>query len=309
MDFGTDIIDKIDDERQSAKAFIFNNDLVFPFIKETQVYLVSIKYFSNDEEQPSKRLDYKIALRSGESKESHSLAIEKFDFFINNQEPNFIIEQLFDEINKTIYPVHLEVNRYGAMENIRNIEDIQSRWEKKKTKLKERTTGKTFYDICREFEKLCNNPLKFEMTFEKDLFFSLFFNSFYRSYDKKENDKKTYSFPIIPYAQPLQYIGSWTLEPKLSKFDTLISNFYGTHKSEMFESDLEIKCHLNPELTIPEILTASCFLEYSSTKRTKIVEVSIVRSQDHFSDLEAPEMELEEKEVKKNKKWPFNFFK
>ncbi|WP_026449529.1 hypothetical protein [Aequorivita capsosiphonis] len=309
MDFGTDIINKKDDERQSAKAFIFNNDLVFPYIKGTQVYLVSIKYFSNDEEQPSKRLDYKIALRSGESKKSHSLAIEKFDFFINNQEPNLIIEQLFDEINKTIYPVHLDVNKYGAIETISNLEDIKSRWEKKKTKLKQQTTGKTFYDTCRAFEKLCSNPVKFEMTFEKDLFFSLFFNSFYKSYDKKENDEKLYNFPIIPYAQPLQYKGSWVLKSKLSKFETLKLNFSGNHKSDLFESDLDIVCHLNPELKLPEILTASCFLEYRNTKQTKTVEVSIARSQDHYSDLEAPKIELEQKEVKKNKKWPFNFFK
>ncbi len=309
MDFGTDIIDEKSDDRQNATAFILNNDLVFPYIKETKVYLVSVKYYSNDEEQPSKRLDYKIALRSAESTINHLIAVEKFDYTINNQQPNLILEELFNEINKSIYPIHLNINRYAAIESIVNLEDIKFRWKKKKSELKQQTTGKTFYDICREFEKVCNNPLKFEMTFEKDLFFTLFFNTFYRNYHKDKNKKATYNFPIVPYAQPLQYKGSWTLEPKLTKFETLKLNFRGNHTSDMFESDLEIKCHLNPKVKIPEMITSSCFLQYHNSKETKTIEMSIVRSQDHVSDLKAPEIEVEKDDIKKNKKWSFKLFK
>ncbi|CAC9974574.1 LysM peptidoglycan-binding domain-containing protein [Flavobacterium panici] len=173
-------------------------------------------------------------------KRDGNFSIVKFQInqvYINNKEPELVIEKLADRISKALYPVLLRLNDKGEIENIVNIDEIQRRWDIIKPSILEYFKGGNEIDkLIASFEKNIMSASLLKRSFHEHPFYQIYFAPIYQKYTSDLSFAKTDS-----QIKTLQII---------DEFQTSTSKICLTRKgveqllvndSENFENDLK-KC-------------------------------------------------------------------
>ncbi len=102
-----------------------------------------MKYYSGNEERPSKRIDYTVAANLNVEYGKGSLSINKEDIFYNQHEPDKISEILSSALSATIYPVEVDLNEKGTgTGEIINHDKMLERWKIQKSKIADKYSSK-----------------------------------------------------------------------------------------------------------------------------------------------------------------------
>lgn len=111
------------------------------------------------------------------------LELTKEKTYVNNQEIDKVIEQLFEKAEQILYPLKMSVKKDGGLENIINHEQIANRWKTDcLPKMKDYYQSEITDQILTQMDKAYSNlNLKKEM-FERNIFYKFFFLPVYGSY-------------------------------------------------------------------------------------------------------------------------------
>lgn len=148
--------------------------LDLPAVSSEKIYGVIIKFSPKD-----LQIHYRIKIK----RTPFHLELNKEKTYINNQEIDKVIEQLFEKAEQVMYPLQISVKKNGGLDNIINHEQIANRWKADcLPKLKDYYQSETTDQILTQMDKAyANLNLKKEM-FERNIFYKLFFLPVYKGY-------------------------------------------------------------------------------------------------------------------------------
>lgn len=171
--------------------------------------------------------------------------------YINNKEPELVVEKLADRISKALYPVLLRLNDKGEIDTIINIEAIQRRWETIKPAILEYFRGNEVDKLIASFEKNIMSASLLKRSFDDHPFYQIYFAPIYQKYTSELSFAKTDStlktIQIIDEFQtstskiclkrkglePLFVNGSEDLEKDLNKSEFEIGKLEDENSSNM----------------------------------------------------------------------------
>lgn len=192
-------------------------------------YGVSVKYYSGNEEMPSKRIDYTVAANLNVEYGKGSLSINKEDIFYNQHEPDKISEILSSALSATIYPVEVDLNEKGTgTGEIINHDKMLERWKIQKSKIADKYSSKELEVFFERFENKLQNKTVIEKSLHNDWFWNLFFHPKFIHYGDTRKVERDLYLSVIPYRGPLKFSGVQTID----KFPTDYHSFVIEFESE-----------------------------------------------------------------------------
>lgn len=198
-------------------------------------YGVSIKYFSNDEETPDKRVDYEITTELNLEYGKGFLTIDKKNIYFNQHQADNISELLAESISKSLYPVQTQINEKGTGTNeITNFDEIKTRWFHEKLKLSEKYSGHPLEKFLSAVDHKMENKKEIENGLHYDWFWNLFFHPKFIDYGDTRKTSTALFLAVIPYQNPLRFPGIQTIQKIPTDYHSFIIEF----KSEEIPADL-----------------------------------------------------------------------
>lgn len=134
-----------------------------------------------------------------------SFQINRRQVYINNQEPEKLIDQLADEMGKVLYPLRVEVNSEGFVTGIMNTEEIAARWQETRERLKTYYQGRIVDNAFSAMDSALLNKKSMVELIKSDWFLSMYFSGIYglKPYDFREFTKLP--FPVLPFKPMVSY--------------------------------------------------------------------------------------------------------
>lgn len=188
-------------------------------------YGVIIKYQPKD-----LQIHYKLEMLWNQNK----VEIKKGTTFINNNEADKIIEQLFEKAEKSLYPLLISINKNGQIEKILNGAEIKKRWlEEHAPKIKEYYQSDITDRIIKQFDEVFSNINRKQALIERSLFYKLFFFPVFRRYNdfKYETDAEFY---FSPFNRNIYYNIQYQLDKEFSRGGKIILRLAGIEKEYIF---------------------------------------------------------------------------
>jgi hypothetical protein len=149
-------------------------NLDLPAVSSEKIYGVIIKFSPKD-----LQIHYRIKIK----RTPFYLELSKEKTYVNNQEIDKIIEQLFEKAEQVMYPLQISVTKNGGLENIINHEQIANRWKADcLPKMKDYYQSETTDHILTQLDQAYTNLNLKKGMFERNIFYKLFFLPVYKGY-------------------------------------------------------------------------------------------------------------------------------
>jgi len=207
-----------------------------PKPRSSRSYGVTIKYYSEGNQEPAKRLDYQIHLQVNQFRDENKvwqLCFDKTELFIDRHEPDFVGEQLANIAMGAIYPLKVDVNsRNEIFRGIVNHGEILNRWKQVAEKISDKYEGRYADLYLEKMEKKISDRFEVEHALRADMFWNVFFHPQYLKYDGNLSQQSTLFFPVIAYKN-VAFEGIQSVEPNYTDYGTFKVNFFS--ESELTE--------------------------------------------------------------------------
>lgn len=189
-------------------------------------YGVTIKYYSNEDVVPKKRIDYEIKTSFEQLNGIGYITIDKENIFYNQHEPDLINEIIADAISKSIYPIKTHFNEKGITSNeIVNHLEILERWKSQKNKILQKYKSDelhSFFDIT---DEMFSNKKQLGNNLQYDWLWNLFFHPKLINYGEKRTANTELYLSIIPYKIPFRFLGTQKIEKIPTDYHSFKINF------------------------------------------------------------------------------------
>lgn len=215
------------------------------------------------------------------------------DIFINDTEPDLIVDEFAVKCTKVLYPLIVELDRNGTLNTIENHNDILERWKKTKKELSKYYKGEVAEQYLQNFENVIKEKALLLHYLQNDWFFYFYFDNIYEGYNnyKKEYIKKV---SIIPFTTGVDYQVTQTLYPYLKNNHISIeSNGYCADKRDI--DDLENKYHFptnyNQEIPLEGSYRAMYFLNKQTARiKNVFIESSLKLNTEKYMSISISEI-------------------
>ena len=167
------------------------------------------------------------------------IEISKEKTYVNNQEIDQTVEQLFEKAEQVLYPMHLSTDDKGRLEQILHGETIAHRWKEDcEPKLREYYQSDTADKIFQKLDVAFSNlDTKLELL-KRNIFFKLFFLPVYQNYGNvpKENFILIY---LSSLKEEITFKTKYNLEKEYTTGDKIALNMTGYEEENIFNKDRE----------------------------------------------------------------------
>lgn len=169
------------------------------------------------------------------------LEINRKQVYINNKQPDTIIEQLANKISETIFPLQLQVSGNGEIESLANHKEIVERWKTNKEKLSSYYKGDIAEKIIAKATNFFKNKYILTESLTENWFFNLFFKPIYGNYSSKKEISYNSTFPF----ESNEFEMTQNLEDVYSKTNKVIVNTKGNSIKSNTKNEAIIQYKLN----------------------------------------------------------------
>jgi len=152
-----------------------NSTLALPNTDSSKVYGALVNFSPKNI-----RIHYKIKVE----RSSDNLEITKEKTYVNNQEIDSVIEQLFEKAEQSLYPLKIVTKPNGSILSIENAEEIKNRWKLKCfPELKEYYVSELADKILSQLDEAFMSLKKeSNLFFKNSIWYTLFFLPVYKGY-------------------------------------------------------------------------------------------------------------------------------
>ncbi|GEM_PF-1105526 len=207
-------------------------------------FAISVKYFSNENPLPDKRIDYQSDIILTAKTDGYVIDINKHDFWFNRHQPDLINELITVDLSKTIYPVQAKIDKKGNFLGISNFNHIvNSRWHRNKLNSTSKYTTKIAQTFYNAFERNMENRTVFEKSMHHDWFWNLFFHPKYIHYGDQNAIETDLYLAVIPYENPIKFTGTQKINTDITNYHSVEIQFIS---SEMKAADYFIPKNISP---------------------------------------------------------------
>jgi len=180
----TYVENKLSEQNAIKKVFSkSDNNLRLTSVKDLKIeYGTIIHYKENNQLKNKIHFTSKIEFIKEEN-DFFTALFQINQVYINDKEPELVIEKLADKISKVLYPVKIALNSKGELHSILNIHDIQRRWEIiKPSIIAYYKGGSEIGNLISSFEKNIKSASLLKRSLEEHPFFQIYFAPIYREY-------------------------------------------------------------------------------------------------------------------------------
>jgi hypothetical protein len=203
-----------------------NSITIKPSGLKQRKYGISVKYFSNNEQNPYKRIDYELTTDLIIDGHEGVLTIDKKDIHYNQHKADNINEILGSSISKAFYPVKTHLNEKGLCTNeILNHEEIKERWKKEKSIILEKYNSEYLDNFFHEADKNFSNKYHLENSLQFDWFWNLFFHPKFINYGDTRQKETALFLSVVPYQFPVKFSGIQTIHKIPTDFHSFTIDF------------------------------------------------------------------------------------
>ncbi|KIA94811.1 hypothetical protein OA93_19060 [Flavobacterium sp. KMS] len=171
--------------------------LDFGASEEKRVYGFTYENFENNILKNQMHYEIEIDFKNDNYSNNYILEINRKQIFINNQIPNFKIEQIADKAAQTIFPLCIKVKKNGEIEEILSCETIKKRWLLVKEGLLKYYKEEIILKIIDKIEIVLLNENLLKQSISQNWFFQLYFKPLYVDYTEKLRCKFIWDSPVF----------------------------------------------------------------------------------------------------------------
>lgn len=164
-------------EKENPKV-IFGNDYRLPFLPRGISKDYSVRYIFNIDSQIDKiEMGVRVSWLATDQNKYHLFEIRKsVNLFIDNSEPDRIMDAIGSQIVQVLYPLKIVVDNSGKWIDIHNYDEIVNRWQNKKNKLLEYYKNGIVSKYLEECELALRSSTQLLQSLSSDYFLRSFFN-------------------------------------------------------------------------------------------------------------------------------------
>jgi hypothetical protein len=133
------------------------------------------------------------------------LEINKGQVYINDHEPDQLIDRLSDVCGKVLYPLQITVNEAGLFKGVANQVRIAAAWEAARPGLQQYYTGSITADMLAYMDLAVASEAHIYQSLCRDWFMALCFADIYQPGGDIMERQFTTALPIVPYTVPVQF--------------------------------------------------------------------------------------------------------
>lgn len=238
----TEVLKIVEEKAQKKTGYAIFPDRFF----ERRTYGQVLENFENNDLQS--KIHYEVEVVNIRNNQNQNIVeVNRKQVYINNKEPESIIDQLADKIFKTIFPVQLIIAGNGKIEAIANHDELKNRWISKQENLKSYFIEDTANKIIAKANIYFDNPLFLLEAIACNWFFNLFFKPIYGSYTVSQEIKYNTQFPLNGNALT-EFEITQNIEKAYTKKNKLIINALGnvtentgTAQETMYKTNIQYK--------------------------------------------------------------------
>ena len=136
--------------------------------------------------------------------------------YLNNTEPDLLIDKLANEAGTALYPMVVEINFDGKFLSIHNYEEIKSRWEIKRIEITDYFTGELAEKYCGMMDKTMSSLPLLNQSIQKDIMICTYFYPLYKSYANTLKVDEELAYPLAGSAAPVLFNATQTVNKHLN---------------------------------------------------------------------------------------------
>lgn len=193
-------------------------------------YGVLIKYLPKE-----LQIHYQVNVK----RNSEFVEITKEKTYVNNQEIDQTVEQLFEKAEQALYPMQISTDQNGRLDHILNSKTIANNWKKDcEPKLRAYYQSITADEILQKLDVAFSNlDTKLELL-NRNIFFKLFFLPIYQNYGNllKEDFISIYFSNL---KEDITFKTKYNLEKEYTTGDKITLNITGYEEENIFIKDRE----------------------------------------------------------------------
>lgn len=125
--------------------------------------------------------------------------------YVNDIEPDLIVDQLAYECGKVFYPLVLEIDFDGKFIGVHNYTEIITRWKTQRPIIQDYFNGEISESYLNLMDEAIAEPELMTDIFRNELLYSVFFSSIYKSYTNEFRIEETCFFPIAGRAEAVRF--------------------------------------------------------------------------------------------------------
>lgn len=206
--------------------FYHNRELEHSRFYEARKYGYMYQDFEN--EKLIKELHYEVEINCEISDTSNDFIFEinRKQIYINQQEPDLLVEQMLDKCSKALFPIKIIPANDGTLYEIYNHNEIVKRWQSLKEHLGTYYYSEIAYKILNKVQKLILNKDALEKSLNQDWFFHLYFSPLYIEYPLEKPQTYNWKSPVFGN-QSIDYQTDQTIEQHYTATHKIIINAKG----------------------------------------------------------------------------------
>lgn len=259
----------------------------------------NVNYNIINNETVTSLIAFKISVECKQKSNGHFLyEIDKSEIYINEEEPNYMLDTLAHKVSQAIYPLQIIVNEEGKYTGVHDFSTIEKRWKKTREEIQEYHQGDWVKDYLELTDKSFESESSFYFFLQSDWFLNSFFSGIYTNYSPFLKFENNVTFPILPKIKPLVFKVKQSIDDYLDEFNQVIVEQIGFLNDDRAKADIEnglpfsnyslsnpdsekakgtftSKYFINSKNNTIESLFLQCSIELEQTKTVQII-VSIV---------------------------------
>jgi len=210
------------------KKLLKSATLDLPAVSSEKIYGVVIKFLPKD-----LQIHYRIKIK----RTPFYLELTKGKTYINNQEVDKIIEQLFEKAEQVLYPSQISVKKNGGLDKIINHEQIANRWKTDcLPKLKDYYQSETTDQILKQLDQAYANLNLKKGMFARNIFYKLFFLPIYKGYPEFLR-KSFLQIYFSGLSQEIGYDTEFVLNREYTRGNKIALKITGTEEENLFNKN------------------------------------------------------------------------
>lgn len=175
-----------------------------------------------------------------QKKEENEVSVKRHKLYVDEIEVELMVEKMMETAGEALYPLKLSLGNEGKIENILNVKEIISRWNKKYLPaLQAYYKGKTAEDIMEKQDRFYKNMGNGPEVLDHNIFYSIFFLPLYGSYPDYQK-KEELSFYFSPIDEMVSFDASFSLQKTYTEQGKIVIQIRGEQNNA--EVGLEKGC-------------------------------------------------------------------
>ena len=159
--------------------------------------------------------------------------------YLNDTEPDLLVDKLANEAGAVLYPLIIEVDFYGAFLTVHNYKEILERWKTKRTEIKNYYTGDEAEKYCELMDQTITSENLLNWAIQKDFLIATYFTSIYKSYTPSLKTEEEAAYPLAGSSLPVTFSITQQVQEYLNDLDAIELRHAGVAVDERSINDIE----------------------------------------------------------------------